>query len=74
MTSGHSIEHTQIRYPPTGIFPAWNSVRADEFDLDFGCRLCSGITKGSHTQEQLKALMGVDMEAFRALSLVSYPK
>lgn len=36
-----------------------------EYDLDLGCRLRSGITKRSHTQKQLKALVGGDLEAYR---------
>jgi hypothetical protein len=30
-----------------------------------GCRLRQGITKGSHTQQQLKTLVGTDLEAYR---------
>jgi hypothetical protein len=36
-----------------------------EFDLDVGCRLRWGITKYSHTQKQLKELVGADLEAYR---------
>jgi len=36
-----------------------------EYDLDLGCRLRQGITKTSHTQHQLKALVGADLDAYR---------
>lgn len=36
-----------------------------EYDLDLGCRLRWGITKSSHTQKELKALVGGDVEAYR---------
>ena len=36
-----------------------------EYDLDIGCRLRQGVTKSSHTQQQLKMLVGVDLEAYR---------
>ncbi|NJK90494.1 MAG: nucleotidyltransferase [Blastochloris sp.] len=37
----------------------------ESYDLDLGCRLRSGITKASHTQEFLKKLVGKDLEAYR---------
>jgi hypothetical protein len=36
-----------------------------EYDLDVGCRLQVGITKASHTQQQLKELVGTDVEEYR---------
>jgi hypothetical protein len=36
-----------------------------EYDLDLGCRLYRGITKRTHTQKQLKVLVGTDLEAYR---------
>lgn len=36
-----------------------------EYDLDVGCRLRKGITKYSHTQHQLKMLVGNDLESYR---------
>jgi hypothetical protein len=41
-------------------------IHANEaYDLDFGCRLRSGITKETHTQRELKELVGLDLEAYR---------
>ena len=35
-----------------------------EYDLDMGCRLRVGVTKATHTQQQLKALVGEDLEDY----------
>lgn len=48
-----------------GSFRLGTVVRAEEYDLDFGCRLREGVTKRSHTQEQLKHLVLADLEAYR---------
>jgi len=37
----------------------------ESYDLDVGCRLESGITKHTHTQEKLKTLVGDELEAYR---------
>lgn len=50
---------------PQGSFRLGTVVRGEEYDLDFGCRLCKGIYKSTHTQKQLKTLVGGDMEAYR---------
>jgi len=36
-----------------------------EYDLDMGCRLRVGATKNTHTQHQLKDLIGADLEGYR---------
>lgn len=38
---------------------------SESYDLDVGCRLEAGITKRTHTQEQLKALVGDELGAYR---------
>lgn len=50
---------------PQGSFRLGTVVQAEEYDLDFGCRLRVGITKATHTQEQLKRLVGQDLEEYR---------
>jgi len=35
------------------------------YDLDFSCNLENGVTKTSHTQEALKALVGSEVESYR---------
>jgi hypothetical protein len=54
---------------PQGSFRLGTVVRpisnAAEYDLDLGCRLQAGISKTSHTQKQLKELVGIDLQAYR---------
>jgi hypothetical protein len=50
---------------PQGSFRLGTVIRSDEYDLDVGCRLRRGITKQTHTQKQLKMLVGRDVEAYR---------
>ena len=50
---------------PQGSFRLGTVIRSDEYDLDVGCRLRKGITKQTHTQKQLKLLVGDDLEAYR---------
>lgn len=50
---------------PQGSFRLGTVVRADEYDLDFGCRLQKGVTKLTHTQEDLKNLVRQDLDAYR---------
>lgn len=54
---------------PQGSFRLGTVVRPlhgrAEYDLDLGCRLRTGITKYTHTQKQLKALVGSDLEDYR---------
>jgi hypothetical protein len=50
---------------PQGSFRLGTVVRGDSYDLDFGCRLRQGVTKETHTQQELKKLVGSDMEAYR---------
>lgn len=44
-----------------------------DFDLDLGCRLRKGITKGTHTQRQLKELVGRDLERYRRAQNINAP-
>ena len=37
----------------------------EDYDLDLACNLQEGITKSTHTQEQLKLLVGIDLENYR---------
>jgi len=36
-----------------------------EYDLDMGCRLRTGLTKANITQQQLKEMVGADLEDYR---------
>jgi hypothetical protein len=57
------------RVYPQGSFRLGTVIRPitaeEEYDLDLGCRLESGISKASHSQFQLKTLVGRDLEAYR---------
>ncbi len=54
---------------PQGSFRLGTVIRPvdedGEYDLDMGCRLRVGVTKVTHTQQQLKDLVGADLEDYR---------
>lgn len=39
--------------------------KREDYDLDLACKLREGMTKSEHTQEQLKRLVGSDLEKYR---------
>lgn len=54
---------------PQGSFRLGTAIRpldeSEKYDLDLACKLRDGITKDSHTQETLKKLIGIELEAYR---------
>ena len=54
---------------PQGSFRLGTAIRpldeSEEYDLDLACKLRDGISKDSHTQETLKKLIGIELEAYR---------
>jgi len=54
---------------PQGSFRLGTAIRplaeSEEYDLDLACKFRDGITKDSHTQEALKKLIGIELEAYR---------
>jgi hypothetical protein len=44
------------------------------YDLDLSCKLESGVTKGTFTQEQLKLMVGLDVESYRNARGIREPK
>src|SRR6187402_660979 len=54
---------------PQGSFRLGTVVRPlkedEEYDLDISCRLTRGVSKANCTQQQLKALVGADLEDYR---------
>ncbi len=53
---------------PQGSFRLGTAIKPwkrDDYDLDLTCKMQNGITKETHTQEQLKDLLGQDLEAYR---------
>jgi hypothetical protein len=61
---------------PQGSFRLGTVIRPlddGEYDIDIGCRLREGVSKSTHTQAQLKALIGADMERYRADNGIQAP-
>lgn len=54
---------------PQGSFRLGTVIRpvndGGEYDLDMGCRLRGGVTKATHTQQELKELVGADLDDYR---------
>jgi hypothetical protein len=54
---------------PQGAFRLGTVIRpvskTGDYDLDLGCRLREGIAKQTHSQEDLKLLVGRELEAYR---------
>lgn len=54
---------------PQGSFRLGTAIRpldeSEEYDLDLACKLREGISKDNHTQETLKKLIGIELEAYR---------
>ena len=45
----------------------------DEYDLDFTCKLRKGISRDTHTQEELKRLVGDELRAYREARQITKP-
>lgn len=54
---------------PQGSFRLGTVIRPlnaeEEYDLDLACELRNGISKSTHSQEQLKNLVGIEIESYR---------
>jgi len=48
-------------------------AKGESYDLDIGCRLEAGISKPTHTQKQLKQLVGKELEAYRQARRIENP-
>ncbi len=63
---------------PQGSFRLGTAIRPlienEAYDLDLACKLRVGISKGTHTQESLKALIGREIESYRAARGIKAPK
>lgn len=40
-------------------------VEGEEYDLDFSCKLREGISRETHTQKQLKDMLGLELASYR---------
>lgn len=56
-----------------GSFRLGTVVKSDEYDLDFTCKLREVVTIRTHTQEELKRLIGEEMEAYRTAHTMTSP-
>lgn len=54
----------------TAIKPLSNE---EEYDLDLACKLRDGISKATHSQEDLKKLIGIDLEMYRKARSIQSP-
>jgi hypothetical protein len=64
----HCSKHSPHIYPQ-GSFRLGTVIRPvgakGDYDLDLGCRLRSGVSKQTHSQKDLKMLVGLDLEDYR---------
>lgn len=68
----HREDSTCLEYGPLvfsqGSFRLGTAIKPDadeEYDLDMGCNLRQGLSKGDITQEQLKSYVGAELELYR---------
>ena len=63
---------------PQGSFRLGTAIRPlddkEEYDLDLACELQEGITEESHTQEEVKKLVGDEIETYRMARGIKSPK
>lgn len=63
------LNYNSVHIFPQGSFMLGTAIRPvekdDEYDLDLVCKLREGISKNSHTQKEIKELIGAELEAYR---------
>jgi hypothetical protein len=66
---GSSLNQYDPHVFPQGSFRLGTVIKPingnEAYDLDLSCKLRKGITKKTHTQEQVKNLVGKELEAYR---------
>jgi hypothetical protein len=66
---GSRVEHLDPYVFPQGSFLLGTVIRPlgedEEYDLDLGCSLRIGVSKSTHSQKQLKELIGLELEDYR---------
>lgn len=45
----------------------------DEYDLDFTCKLRAGVSRATHSQQQLKEMVGAELAAYRRARNIQKP-
>lgn len=63
---------------PQGSFRLGTAIKPlsedEEYDLDLGCKLKNGVSKESHTQRDLKTMIGKELEVYRVARRIKIPK
>jgi len=73
-----TCEENEPHVFPQGSFRLGTAIRPldekEAYDLDLACRLQVGLSKSSHTQHDLKTLLGNEIEKYRAARGIKSPK
>ncbi|WP_320035787.1 nucleotidyltransferase [Halarcobacter sp.] len=63
------LSSNDVHIFPQGSFRLGTAIRPldseEEYDLDLACNARTGISKGSHTQKELKEIIGIELELYR---------
>lgn len=74
---GSSLEPYDAHIFVQGSFAFGTAVQPvnddDEYDLDFTCKLRKGVSRDTHTQEQIKSLVGDELRAYREARQIAKP-
>jgi hypothetical protein len=64
-----TLKTNNVHIFPQGSFMLGTAIRpvqeGAEYDLDLACKLRDGVNKSSHSQKELKSLVGGELEAYR---------
>lgn len=75
---GSKLQHNKPHIFPQGSFRLGTAIKpineAESYDLDLACNIRSGITTSTHTQQQLKKIVGEEIEAYRVVKRIQAPK
>lgn len=75
--SGSALEPFDAHIFVQGSFALGTAIRPvnddDEYDLDFSCKLRKGISRDMHSQQQLKTLVGSELQAYREARQIIKP-
>lgn len=62
---------------PQGSFRLGTAIRPindqEEYDLDLACKFRDGVTKHSHTQQQIKTILQLELESYRKKNGIKAP-
>lgn len=74
---GSSLEQYDAHIFVQGSFAFGTAIQPvnddDEYDLDFTCKLRKGVSLDTHTQEELKRLVGDELRAYREARQITKP-